>query len=331
MDNINYLLDELHNILKAKSKEAKLLLCLREGHEYLLEEIGFRGSKLLWKNDRFYLVEDYHKEPFLWAQWQAEDLEIIEYSSINDLVRCLKNYGKVWSYYSFDLHRRHTLIDEKLRYNRNSKRLKFPEDRMRYLEQKDYGGFWSLLSNSLALISKNTSSSRIFGEMEFEENKQTPPSRAYLKLWEILMKLPYVPSSNQTVMDLGCAPGGWTWVLSKFAKEVISIDKAQMSQNILKIGNVRFEEKSAYSINPKEYLNVQWIFSDVISYPEKTLELIERWISDGYLGNMVFTIKFQGKTNFEVINKLKTIPHSRLTHLYHNKHELTWYRLQNNS
>lgn len=323
--------DELHNILMTNSKGAKLLLSIRAGMDYLLEEIHERKSTILWRYDRFLLVRDELPCPFLWVQWQAKDFEVLNYKSIGDLVKKLKSMKLVWSYYSFNLHRRHNLIDEKLRNKRDILRLNFPEDRNRFLNLKNKGAFWTLLSESIVLIANEVSSWKLLGEMEFVENKEAPPSRAYLKLWEVFMHIPYLPTKECIVLDLGCSPGGWTWVLAKLAKKVIAIDKAKLHPSLLQLKNVIYEEKSAYSIKPSDYLNTQWLFSDIISFPDKTLELIEKWISEGYGGNMVFTIKFQGKTDFKTIEKLKKIPNSFLLHLYHNKHELTWIRLQKNS
>ena len=47
----------------------------------------------------------------------------------------------------------------------------------------------------------------------------------------------------------------------------------------------------------------------------------------GLVRNFVCTIKFQGATDFETMRAFAAIPGSRLLHLHHNKHELTWVRL----
>ena len=43
--------------------------------------------------------------------------------------------------------------------------------------------------------------------------------------------------------------------------------------------------------------------------------------------NFVCTIKFQGETDHGAAAAFAAIPGSRLLHLHHNKHELTWMRL----
>jgi 23S rRNA (cytidine2498-2'-O)-methyltransferase len=42
----------------------------------------------------------------------------------------------------------------------------------------------------------------------------------------------------------------------------------------------------------------------------------------------VCSVKFQGPTDFEVMRDFIAIPGSRLLHLHHNKHELTWIHSQ---
>jgi 23S rRNA (cytidine2498-2'-O)-methyltransferase len=41
----------------------------------------------------------------------------------------------------------------------------------------------------------------------------------------------------------------------------------------------------------------------------------------------VCTLKFQGPTDHETARRFAAIPGSRLMHLHHNKHELTWIKL----
>ena len=53
----------------------------------------------------------------------------------------------------------------------------------------------------------------------------------------------------------------------------------------------------------------------------------EPGIAAGLARNLVCTIKFQGATDHEAARRFAAIPGSRLMHLHHNKHELTWIRL----
>jgi 23S rRNA (cytidine2498-2'-O)-methyltransferase len=54
------------------------------------------------------------------------------------------------------------------------------------------------------------------------------------------------------------------------------------------------------------------------------LGLVQKWLQAGNVRRFVCTLKFQGATDFEVMRSFAAIPGSKLLHLHHNKHELTW-------
>jgi 23S rRNA (cytidine2498-2'-O)-methyltransferase len=54
---------------------------------------------------------------------------------------------------------------------------------------------------------------------------------------------------------------------------------------------------------------------------------VKKWLEAGTVGRFACTIKFQGATDFEAMREFAAIPGSRLLHLHHNKHELTWVKL----
>jgi 23S rRNA (cytidine2498-2'-O)-methyltransferase len=72
---------------------------------------------------------------------------------------------------------------------------------------------------------------------------------------------------------------------------------------------------------------VDWLFSDVICYPDRLFKLVEKWLASGLAANFACTIKFQGATDHETARRFAAVPGSRLLHLSHNKHELTWIKL----
>jgi 23S rRNA (cytidine2498-2'-O)-methyltransferase len=73
---------------------------------------------------------------------------------------------------------------------------------------------------------------------------------------------------------------------------------------------------------------MDWVFSDVICYPPRLYEWVQRWLASGLCKNFVCTIKMQGsEPDFETTRLFAAIPGSTVVHLYHNKHELTWWKL----
>ena len=70
---------------------------------------------------------------------------------------------------------------------------------------------------------------------------------------------------------------------------------------------------------------VDWLFSDIICYPDRLLKLIEKWNGNSS-HNMLCTIKFQSGADYDIVRQFAAIPGSTLMHLFHNKHELTFVK-----
>ena len=62
-------------------------------------------------------------------------------------------------------------------------------------------------------------------------------------------------------------------------------------------------------------------------YPARLLALVERWLAAGTCRRFVCTIKFQGETDHAAARRFAAIPGSQLRHLFHNRHELTWSKI----
>ncbi|WP_413292700.1 SAM-dependent methyltransferase [Bdellovibrio sp. HCB185ZH] len=257
----------------------------------------------------------------VWAQNIWTNAEIIPFESISQAVKALKSRGLLWALYSFDNHRRAQLIQDQL-----------PKLRPRVLNfldplPKDPLGAWTLIDKNTLLVSSETNSLFPLGEVAFNEDKETPPSRAYLKLWELFTVYGVRPSKGQRVVDFGSCPGGWTWVLQQMGCDVISIDRAPLDEKIARLPRIEFKKTNAFTVKPSDIGAIDWFFSDIICYPAKLLELVLEWQRSGLCQNFVCTIKFQGGTDFETLKKFQELENAHVVHLHHNKHEVTvWIR-----
>ncbi|MBF0244396.1 MAG: hypothetical protein HQL31_03895 [Planctomycetes bacterium] len=247
--------------------------------------------------------------------------ERMEASSIGDVVRKLKSVQRNWAFYAPDWYRRHVLIQEQL-----PKVKAAPMEFLGAVPSAPLGA-WSLIERETLLFSSRCSSPFPNGEVQMVENRIDPPSRAYLKLWEVFTVHGVRPQSGEKCLDLGCSPGGWTWVLAQLGCEVISVDKAPLAAAIGDLPEVRYISESAFALEPTRVGRVDWLFSDVICYPERLLRLVRRWLEGGHAANFVCTLKFQEETDHPLIEQFRQIPGSQLIHLYHNKHEITWINL----
>ena len=67
----------------------------------------------------------------------------------------------------------------------------------------------------------------------------------------------------------------------------------------------------------------EWVCADIACYPERLLPLIDRWTALAPPPTLIFTVKFQGETDHDITDRMRAIRGARVTHLHHNKHELT--------
>ncbi|MCL2318806.1 MAG: hypothetical protein FWC45_01880 [Treponema sp.] len=248
----------------------------------------------------------------------------IEFDSINEAARTLREIQRNWAPVLFTQFRRGALIASKLPVISQKPRpfpWALPDTPM---------GAWTLLDAHTMAASSCCSSPFPGGIIEFEEDREGPPSRAYLKLWEALVRLRRRPEKGSRCLDAGASPGGWTWALSRLGAAVIAVDRAPLDERIASMPAVSFIQHDAFTLKPEEIGPVDWLFSDVICYPPRLFEWIEKWLASGLCKNFVCTIKMQGSVDddvdFDTPRRFAAIPGSQVLHLYHNKHELTWLK-----
>lgn len=258
--------------------------------------------------------------PAAWVANLWHEPQRLTIASIADAARQLRAIQRNWALYAHGHHRRAALIEERLP-KVSAKPLAFgapaPTAPL---------GSWTLLDAGTLLAAPRCSSPFPHGEVRFIEDRAAPPSRAYLKLWEAFTLLGERPGPGDLCLDLGSSPGGWSWVLQQLGARVISVDKAPLDPRIAALPGIEFRRESAFALEPNSVGGINWLFSDVVCYPRRLLALVERWLAAGTCRRFVCTLKFQGPTDHETARRFAAIPGSRLLHLHHNKHELTWIR-----
>lgn len=286
-----------------------------EGLEAVLaEELGLAGATISGWHGRLALSPD-PPVASAWALdvWTAP--QEIAVGSIKQAADALRAIQRNWAAHPGSHHRRMALIAARLP-PVAAKPLVFPS-----LPPASHLGAWTLLKSDWMLASATKTSPFVGGEVLFEEDRGGPPSRAYLKLWEACTRLGSWPAPGQTCLDLGAAPGGWTWALAKLGAAVTAVDKSNIDPMVAALPGVSVLRESAFALAPQP---VDWLFSDIVAYPDRLLGLVERWIASGQARRIVCTVKFQGDTDHAAAAGFAAIPGGRLLHLFHNKHELTF-------
>ena len=283
----------------------------------LREELARRDVVIAVEHGRLLITEG----PAVHAAWAANIWhDCIEWpvASIGTAAKSLRDLQRNWAMYAPLHHRRAALIQERLPHV-SAKPVIFPA-----AAPTAPLGAWTLLAPDRLLAAARCSSPFANGEVELVEDKVGPPSRAYLKLWEALVRLRRWPQPGERCLDLGASPGGWTWVLAKLGAGVVAIDKAPLDPRVAAMPGVEWRGESAFALEPASIGPVDWLFSDVICYPARLLRLVERWRATGQVKNFVCTIKFQGETDHETAEAFAALPGAEVLHLHNNKHELTF-------
>lgn len=288
-----------------------------EGFEAELEEeLTRRGVELLGWHGRLLLSSD-PARPAAWALDVWTDPREIEVGSVKQAADALRAMQRNWANHADGLHRRTALIIDRLPPVK-ARPLRFPEP-----APTSHLGGWTLLAADRILASPTKTSVFPDGECRFEEDREGPPSRAYLKLWEACTRWGDWPAPGQHCIDLGAAPGGWTWVLASLGAGVTAIDRAPLADNVAAMPGVTALVANAFTWLPEQ--PVDWMVSDIIAYPAPLLELVQRWIAAGAARRIICTIKLQGDTDHAAVEAFAALPGATVAHLFHNKHELTFF------
>lgn len=124
---------------------------------------------------------------------------------------------------------------------------------------------------------------------------KTAPSRSYLKLDEALHT--FLPKHNlfhlfkpgSKAVDLGAAPGGWTWLLSQYNVEVNAIDNGHLINALKNNPRVKHLHMDAFTYKPEQ--QVDWMVCDIVDKPLRTLALVEKWLINNWSYHYIVILK----------------------------------------
>ncbi len=165
------------------------------------------------------------------------------------------------------------------------------------------------------------------------------PSRSTLKLDEAFLY--FIPrdewderlTSGMNAVDLGSAPGGWTYQLVRRGMMVTAIDNGPMAESLMETGQVKHKMMDGFKYIPGKQ-NVYWLVCDMIEKPQRVAKLMSEWLLNGYCKEAIFNLKLPMKGRFsQVSDDLKTIKDAfsasnvkyelYAKHLYYDREEIT--------
>lgn len=163
------------------------------------------------------------------------------------------------------------------------------------------------------------------------------PSRSVLKLEEAIVTF-LAPGERARLLrpgmravDLGAAPGGWSWLLAQSGLRVTAVDHGRLAPIVTASGLVEHVRADAYTHKPAR--PVDWLVCDVVDKPRRSAACIARWIRNGWCRQAIFNLKLPGKDRGALLARCReqleaALPPRAtlcLRQLYHDRDEVTGY------
>ena len=166
------------------------------------------------------------------------------------------------------------------------------------------------------------------------------PSRSTLKLAEAFMtflddeaRLRWLRPAMRAV-DLGAAPGGWTWQLVQRGLRVVAVDNGPLKGAIANDPLVEHLRVDGLTYRPRRA--VDWMVCDMVLSPSRIATLVAAWIADGACRRSIFNLKLPMKKRDAEVQRCAAIIRDalrsprirhdlRFRQLYHDREEVTGY------
>jgi 23S rRNA (cytidine2498-2'-O)-methyltransferase len=158
------------------------------------------------------------------------------------------------------------------------------------------------------------------------------PSRSYLKVEEAYGVLGREPARGETVVDLGAAPGGWSYSAAKRGAHVLAIDNGPLKGGALGHPQIGHRREDAFRYSPPAGVTCDWLFCDMVEEPHHVLRhILEPWLERGWCRHFVVNLKFGRVDPIALLHELREpawpwqrlAPELRVRHLYHDREEFT--------
>lgn len=134
------------------------------------------------------------------------------------------------------------------------------------------------------------------------------PSRSTLKLEEAWHH--FIPrdqwderlSGDMTGVDLGAAPGGWTYQLVRRGMLVTAIDNGPTAESLMDTGLVQHLMADGFTYKPRQ--PVDWMVCDIVEKPARNAALLETWLGEGLCREAVVNLKLPMKQRYAEVRRL---------------------------
>lgn len=166
------------------------------------------------------------------------------------------------------------------------------------------------------------------------------PSRSTLKLDEALQLFLSEAERAERLrpgmraVDLGAAPGGWTWQLVRRSLFVAAVDNGPMAPALMESGQVEHLRTDGFGYRPPK--PVDWMVCDMVEQPHRIAALVADWFVGGHCRESIFNLKLPMKKRYQTVRECLGLIEERLgkagiayqlacKQLYHDREEVTAY------
>ncbi|MGF1642196.1 MAG: 23S rRNA (cytidine(2498)-2'-O)-methyltransferase RlmM [Thiotrichales bacterium] len=166
------------------------------------------------------------------------------------------------------------------------------------------------------------------------------PSRSTLKLDEAIQTF-LTPEQRQrwlrpglSAVDLGAAPGGWTWQLVRRGLHVTAVDNGSMAPELYATGLLEHCRADGFRYRPSS--KVDWLVCDMVEQPQRVARLVAEWFARGDCHHAIFNLKLPMKQRHAMVQDCAALLRTelerntpahvlRLRQLYHDREEVTGF------
>ena len=158
------------------------------------------------------------------------------------------------------------------------------------------------------------------------------PSRSYLKVEEAYIVLGREPVAGETVVDLGAAPGGWSYSAAKRGARVIAVDNGPLKGGAFNHPLIEHRLEDAFKFSPPTGVPYDWLFCDLVEEKHHViLNIVAPWLAHGWCRRFIINLKFGHVDPLALLGEIsapdspftKHAANLRIRHLYHDREEFT--------
>ena len=137
---------------------------------------------------------------------------------------------------------------------------------------------------------------------------------------------------GMSAVDLGAAPGGWTFQLVRRSIRTIAIDNGPIDATLMDSGLVEHRRVDGFRYQPPRA--VDWLVCDMVEQPRRIATLVADWLAQRRCRRAIFNLKLPMKKRYDEVQLCFAILRDavaavnasvdlRAKQLYHDREEIT--------